>query len=77
MKEEFESRVVAGCLKPVGGQVLEGIQSVRNEIQRPVDLEPSELHAEFQGVTTDGTRQLVLDLIKGRKIAQRKKRAVA
>ena len=69
LKEEFESWVVAGCLQPEGSQVLEAIQSVNPEIQRSVALQPSKIPAKLQGVTTNYPRQLVLNLINGRKIA--------
>ena len=68
-KEELQSRIVAGCLQPVRGQILEVIQSVDTEIQRPVQIESSELRADFQGMTANRTRKLVLDLKNGRKIA--------
>src|SRR5580658_3362753 len=77
LEKEFESGIVAGRRQPEGSQVLKAIQSVGTEIQRPVELEPSEFDAEFQGVTTDGARQLVLSLVNCRKIAQRECQVVA
>src|SRR5580658_10982101 len=49
-EKEFERRIVAGRRQPEGSQVLKLIQSVGTEIRRSIELEPSELNTEFQGV---------------------------
>ena len=71
LKEEFESRVVAVCLKPEGTQILERIHPINRKIERAIGLDPSKLRAEFQRVATNCTCQLVLNLINSRRIAQK------
>ena len=68
-KEELEAGLSLDAGNPNGVRSWKSIKSVNAKIQRPIQIEPSELRAEFQGVAANGTRKLVLNLINGRKIA--------